>query len=66
MPYPRRPHSNEEHSIIGRWQAEHAHREALQRRVLFLAAIADLSPFEVRLARTIDGFDVVVRQQPQA
>lgn len=64
MPYPLDPHSNGEHPIIGRWEAEHAHRDALQRRVLFLAAIAEIEGFEVRLSQTLGGFDVVVRQQP--
>lgn len=64
MPYPLLPNSDEEHPIIGRWEAEHAHRDALQRRALIVAAIAELEGFEVRLSQTLEGFDFVVREQP--
>ena len=64
MPYPLLPDSDEEHPIIGRWEAKYAHRDALQRRTLFVAAIAEIEGFEVRLSQTLEGFDIVVRQQP--
>lgn len=65
MAYPLPSHSNEEHPIVARWQVESARRDTFQQQLLLLAAISDLDRFEVRLTRSVDGFDVVVHQQPQ-